>query len=282
MNCVLSTLMLSLNGRRAKMLNFKITDKVNKITNSYFKTFLLNIILGMVLPALLIFLLVTLANPYSTISINVRLILLYLTLFFISISILFGIFATILLTINKRTFTSILFCLPLLPVLYYLVQIVPTGLFQEPYKSSFSGETMVLTSEGPKRVSDIQAGEVVVSYDENEDQVVNTEVNSVSSRKATDIYLINNSLEGTSKHKMATLDRKHSLNSKLRWERIENLKQGDSLININKQAVTIKTLEMRSEEKYVYNLHLKYPNTYYVQMNDTWILVHNLKAVTPF
>lgn len=59
----------------------------------------------------------------------------------------------------------------------------------------------------------------------------------------------------------------------------------DSLLSITGFSVPISSIEEAPEKEQnqtVYNLHLTTPNTYFVKLNNDWVLVHNLKNVTPF
>ena len=138
----------------------------------------------------------------------------------------------------------------------------------------FTGDTLVSTEEGNRRIDEIKPGDKVLSYNTETGENELQEVNNVSVSK-TDIlvHIITDDgrdIETTMFHPFYVKNE----DGTGEWKAASNLKAGDELLSEdgNKVKVSEVKVEKLAEEITVYNLELDEVHTYYVAGG---VLVHN-------
>ena len=138
----------------------------------------------------------------------------------------------------------------------------------------FTGDTLVSTEEGNRRIDEIEPGDKVLSYNTETGENELHEVKNVSVSK-TDIlvHIITDDgrdIETTMFHPFYVKNE----DGTGEWKAASNLKAGDELLSEdgNKVKVSEVKVEKLAEEITVYNLELDEVHTYYVAGG---VLVHN-------
>ena len=141
----------------------------------------------------------------------------------------------------------------------------------------FTGDTLVSTEEGNRRIDEIKPGDKVLSYNTETGENELQEVKNVSVSK-TDIlvHIITDDgrdIETTMFHPFYVKNE----DGTGEWKAASNLKAGDELLSEdgNKVKVSEVKVEKLAEEITVYNLELDEVHTYYVAGG---VLVHNMCA----
>ena len=138
----------------------------------------------------------------------------------------------------------------------------------------FTGDTLVSTEEGNRRIDEIKPGDKVLSYNTETGENELQEVNNVSVSK-TDIlvHIITDDgrdIETTMFHPFYVKNE----DGTGEWKAASNLKAGDELLSEDGKKVKVSEVKVEKlvEEITVYNLELDEVHTYYVAGG---VLVHN-------
>ena len=143
----------------------------------------------------------------------------------------------------------------------------------------FTGETLVSTTEGNKRIDEIKVGDYVYAYDTEKEENVLAKVTYVSITE-TDILVHVYTSEGeeiktTMFHPFYVKNVKNGAEEEYgAWKAASNLVNGDELLTEDGRIVYVKEvrIERLAESIKVYNLEVEGLHTYYV---GSGILVHN-------
>ena len=142
----------------------------------------------------------------------------------------------------------------------------------------FTGDTLVSTEEGNRRIDEIKPGDKVLSYNTETGENELQEVKNVSVSK-TDIlvHIITDDgrdIETTMFHPFYVKNE----DGTGEWKAASNLKAGDELLSEDGKKVKVSEVKVEklAEEITVYNLELDEVHTYYVAGG---VLVHNMCAV---
>lgn len=137
----------------------------------------------------------------------------------------------------------------------------------------FVAGTKVLTKDGYKNIEDIKVGDMVYSYnlDNNERELKKVTGTIISS--SIDTYTItieNEKIEMTPRHQVYIIDKG--------WVRAYDLKLGDKVLSADKKVATISDIKYNMYDKKIktYNLTIEGNSNYYVSNNK--YLVHNATA----
>ena len=143
----------------------------------------------------------------------------------------------------------------------------------------FTGETLVSTTEGNKRIDEIKVGDYVYAYDTETGEKVASKVTYVSITE-TDILVHVYTSEGeeiktTMFHPFYVKNVKNGEDEEYgAWKAASNLVNGDELLTEDGRIVYVKEvrIERLAESIKVYNLEVEGLHTYYV---GGGVLVHN-------
>ena len=138
------------------------------------------------------------------------------------------------------------------------------------YTYCFVAGTKVKTESGFKNIEDIKAGEMVYSYNLDNNSLELKKVLNTIKSNTIDTYKVtigNREVEMSPKHQLYIIDKG--------WVRAYNLKVGDKLLDINSKEVSINKVEYKKYDKPIdtYNLTVEGNNNYFV--TDIQVLVHN-------
>jgi hypothetical protein len=134
----------------------------------------------------------------------------------------------------------------------------------------FTGDTLVVTKNGLKRIDEIIEGELVLSKDVNTGEIDYKRVSTVYIKSSTEfihLSIEDEEIKTTKPHLFFTEEGW--------WKSAENLNVGDKIINSKGELKTLisKTEENLSEPERIYNLNVEDYHTYYV--GSQGLLVHN-------
>ena len=138
-------------------------------------------------------------------------------------------------------------------------------------RNSFDGNTLIATSKGLKTIRDIQIGDKVWAYNENNkttslQEVVNL-IQGTGLKQLTAITLENNeTIIATNNHPIYSVMDNN-------WTDARNLGVNDILLNIKENNISIKYIQRYSKETTVYNLTVDNDHTYFV--GNSGVLGHN-------
>ena len=138
------------------------------------------------------------------------------------------------------------------------------------HQNCFTGETLVATEDGQKRIDEIEVGDKVWAYDIFTGETELKEVLTVYVHDVDEILHLHTScgdIDTTTNHPFFVIDRG--------WVAAGDLVEGDEvyLIDGSTAVITGSELEQLSETIKVYNLEVADFNTYFV--GDEAVLVHN-------
>ena len=162
---------------------------------------------------------------------------------------------------------------------YKVIAYTTTGnkISEETYTSSicFVAGTKVLTKDGYKNIEDIKVGDMVYSYnlDNNEKELKKVTRTIKSSTEETYIVTINGKkVEMSPRHQVYVIDKG--------WVRAYDLKVGDKMLSSDKKVIDITNIERKNYEGGIstYNLTVDGNSNYYV--SEIQVLVHNAPSVT--
>jgi uncharacterized protein YlzI (FlbEa/FlbD family) len=132
------------------------------------------------------------------------------------------------------------------------------GCFLEDTKISLGKET--------KNIQDIKIGDIVQSYDTNEDKIVRSKVINVFKSDAKNYFLINKKWKVTSEHPFW-------INSE--WKKVSDITKGDLLMLDTKKFIVVESIQEIEESVSVYNIEVDAYNNYFAN----GALVHNKSAI---
>ena len=156
-------------------------------------------------------------------------------------------------------------------VLFVAINVVLSALGFEA-NSSFTGDTQVLTPNGKVKISDLNEGDKVLSFNTKTKTVTTKKIEKYRSHEASSYYIINDSLKVTSEHPFAV---KHSEN--IVWKKVKDLVVGDQLVTRGAIPTVIETIKEVSIDKavVVYNPQVSGEHNYFVVAGNDAVLVHN-------
>ncbi|MBW3521118.1 Hint domain-containing protein [Chryseobacterium sp. NKUCC03_KSP] len=134
-------------------------------------------------------------------------------------------------------------------------------------KICFVAGTLISTTEGLKKIEDIEIGDLVWSYNESNKNNELKKVVSTSKNDAKSFILIN---IGNVKIE-CTLEHPFYMNGN--WVEAKDLKIGDELLSKDGQISKITSITKEENSKIVYNFEVEDNHNYYV--SEYAILVHN-------
>ena len=161
---------------------------------------------------------------------------------------------------------------------YKVIAYTTTGnkISEETYTSSicFVAGTKVLTENGYKNIEDIKVGDMVYSYnlDNNEKELKKVTRTIKSSTEETYIVTINGKkVEMSPRHQVYVIDKG--------WVRAYDLKVGDKMLSSSKKVIDITNIERKNYEGGIstYNLTVDGNSNYYV--SEIQVLVHNAPSI---
>ena len=128
-----------------------------------------------------------------------------------------------------------------------------------------SGSKVTLADGESAPIESIATGDVVLSYDPQKNQFMeNTVIKNERHSNENQYFIINHLMSVTGNHRVWVHNRT--------WKRVDELRIGDYLLDRTLQPVEVSSLELKKEEREVYNLHLAdAAHTYFVEN----LLVHN-------
>ncbi|TMG00968.1 MAG: hypothetical protein E6I03_10105, partial [Chloroflexi bacterium] len=146
-----------------------------------------------------------------------------------------------------------------------------------PTLSSFTGDTLILTPAGYRRIDSLAVGDPILSYDIEARKFIETSISYIRSRSVNDYLSVTladgGSIRVTQEHPIYDATSKG-------YRPIKEFGPGDSVVRPSAGGLTPETvtsIERIAEPTTVYNLHVENENHNYVAAG---ILVHN-KTFTP-
>jgi len=138
-------------------------------------------------------------------------------------------------------------------------------------RNSFDGNTLVATSRGLQAIRDIQIGDKVWAYNENNQtkslQEVTHLIKGKNFKNLIDIHLANGEIiTATDNHPFWEIDTRS-------WLKAEELNSTSLLMDINENNISINNLRSYSKDTIVYNLAVDNDHTYFV--GNSGVLGHN-------
>jgi hypothetical protein len=127
------------------------------------------------------------------------------------------------------------------------------------------GTEINYSAEITHKVEEVQLKDKVLSFDENTNQIISSEVTSIIKSIESHYFLINNEVKVTGLHRFYVQGD---------WVPVKDLKVGYLLLNVNKQELPIDSIEFIQEEVVVYNFTINKTRTYFANN----LLVHNQKG----
>ena len=138
------------------------------------------------------------------------------------------------------------------------------------YDYCFVAGTKVKTENGFKNIEDIKVGEIIYSYNLDNNNLELKKVLDTIKSSTIDTYKVtigDKEVEMSPKHQIYIIDKG--------WVRAYNLKVGDKLLDINGKEVSIAKIEYKKYDKPIdtYNLTVEGNGNYFV--TNIQVLVHN-------
>jgi Pretoxin HINT domain len=141
-----------------------------------------------------------------------------------------------------------------------------------PFPSSFTGETLILTPAGYRRIDSLTAGDPILSYDIETGQFIETAISYLVSRSVEEYLLV--TLAGGTEIRVTQEHPIYDATAQ-RYRTIKEFGPGDSVARPSARGLsseTVTAIERVSQSTTVYNLHVEDENHNYVAAG---ILVHN-------
>ena len=139
----------------------------------------------------------------------------------------------------------------------------------------FEKETLVRTKDGLVKIEDVEIGDEVYTFNQQNNVVEINKVTNTFEHKISDrmcnIEINGECIKSTLNHPYYTKNRG--------WVNAKDLKKGDILLNISKQEVVLTKdafIDLKESESYVYNLEVENNHNYFVGKES--ILVHNANS----
>lgn len=134
----------------------------------------------------------------------------------------------------------------------------------------FTGETLVETSTGLRRIDSLNIGDLVLSKDVKTGDEAYKKVLTVYKKTTNELYVLNvngESITTTSGHLF--------MMSTGLWKSAKNIKAGDKIVDADGSAREVKGVEIKELKDYIriYNLNVEDYHTYFVGNEE--LLVHN-------
>lgn len=134
----------------------------------------------------------------------------------------------------------------------------------------FVAGTKVLTENGYKNIEDIKVGDMVYSYNFDNNELELKKVIKLINSKAQETYKMdigNQTIEMSLRHELYIIDKG--------WTRAYDVKVGDKMISSNNEVVTIRKIDLITYDTPIntYNLTVEGNNNYFVTYSK--VLVHN-------
>ncbi len=134
----------------------------------------------------------------------------------------------------------------------------------------FVAGTKVLTENGYKNIEDIKVGDMVYSYNFDNNELELKKVIKLINSKAQETYKMdigNQTIEMSLRHELYIIDKG--------WTRAYDVKVGDKMISSNNEVVTIRKIDLITYDNPIntYNLTVEGNNNYFVTYSK--VLVHN-------
>ena len=138
----------------------------------------------------------------------------------------------------------------------------------------FVAGTKVKMENGFKNIEDIKVGDMVYSYNLDNNMTELKKVTDVIKSNTIDTYVVTigkNSVEMSPKHQVYVIDKG--------WVRAYDLKVGDAMFDINGEKVSINNIEFKRYSTPIdtYNLTIEGNSNYFV--TNTQVLVHNFPSL---
>ncbi|UPY81076.1 TIGR04388 family protein (plasmid) [Leptospira weilii] len=136
-------------------------------------------------------------------------------------------------------------------------------------RTCFTAGTLVHTSQGTKKIEEIQVGDIVASFNEQKEEFEYNRVVETYVRQTNKIYKLtyeNGRLIETTNTHPFYIARKG-------WVEAEKLQVGDRSVLSNENTLMIVSIEIDAREKTVYNFQVENAHTYFV--TEEGVLVHN-------
>ncbi len=136
----------------------------------------------------------------------------------------------------------------------------------------FVAGTKVKMENGFKNIEDIKVGDMVYSYNLDNNMTELKKVTDVIKSNTIDTYVVTigkNSVEMSPKHQVYVIDKG--------WVRAYDLKVGDEMFDINGEKVSINNIEYKRYSTPIdtYNLTIEGNSNYFI--TNTQVLVHNAR-----
>ncbi len=143
--------------------------------------------------------------------------------------------------------------------------------------NSFDGDEKVLMADGSeKRISKVEEGDRVVATDPETGKESVREVTDVirgeGNKEMVDIEVDGDVLSATDEHPFYVVKAPFRGGE---WVDADDLRIGDTLVDPDGRLVTVDDLRRYEKSDVVYNLTVEGVHTYYVEVSDEWVLVHN-------
>ena len=134
----------------------------------------------------------------------------------------------------------------------------------------FVAGTKVLTQDGYRNIEDIKVGDLVYSYNFDNNELELKKVTNLINSSANETYKMNigsQTIEMSTRHELYIIDKG--------WTRAYDVKVGDKMISSDDKIVTINKIDLVTYDKLIktYNLTVEGNNNYFVTYSK--VLVHN-------